>query len=95
MTSKTDRMNSVGTALWNRSLMEFTKTSRGFFHRSGSYRTDSCTVTENPFPVLRHAHCLEPFGNALSVTALAAVAYLRAACDRVPGGLRPFDLRCR
>ena len=41
MTSKTDWTYVDGTDLWNKSLIEFTKTIRGTFHRRGSLRTDS------------------------------------------------------
>jgi len=43
--------------------------------------------------VVRASCGLQAKGHAFGVTVLAAGADLRAARDRVPGALRPFDLR--
>ena len=48
-----------------------------------------------PVPVFFNAHRLEPCRHSLSVAMLAAVADLRAARHRVPGGFGPFDARLR
>ena len=42
-------MNSPGTSLWNRSLMELTKMTCGFFHSSGFSIAFSCRVSLKPF----------------------------------------------
>ena len=46
-------------------------------------------------PVFFNAHRVEPCRHSLGVAMLAAVADLRTARHRVPGGLGPFDARLR
>jgi hypothetical protein len=53
MTLNARPMNSAGTSLWNRSLIEFTNTTRGLRHRSGSSSLSSCSVSPNPGPDVR------------------------------------------
>jgi hypothetical protein len=43
-------MNGNVTFAWNRSAIEFTKTTRGFRHRNGSSSVCGCIVTAKPGP---------------------------------------------
>ncbi len=42
-------MNLSGTRLWNKSLIELTKTILGFFHLYGSSNASDCKVSLKPF----------------------------------------------
>ena len=95
MTRNTDSMNAAGTASWNRSLIEFTNTIRGFFPSERFFQYGLVNSEVEPVPVFFNAHRLEPCRHSLGVAMLAAVADLRAARYRVPGGLGPFDARLR
>ena len=85
-----DRIDEfVETDSWNRSLMEFTKTKRGFRHARGSFRTDSWTATLKPFCIFQ-GHGLEPSGHSLGVAMLAPRTDLATTRYWVPGDVSPF-----
>ena len=101
-TSNTSRMKSSGTRAWNRSLIEFTNTTRELRHRRGSSSACGCTVDAEAGAggarvavvlVLRRAHRLEPLGQRHRVAVVAAGGDAVAAGDGVPGGLGPLDRR--
>ncbi len=84
----TRRTKSDGTRAWNRSLIEFTNTTRGSRQRRGMPSASSWTVTAKPDPEVRgspsfwysRSHRLQPLRQGQRVTVVAA------GCDAVATG---------
>jgi hypothetical protein len=71
--------------------MLFTNTVRGLGHKKGSVSFSGTRRRSNPLLIGVAGNAAEALGERLRVAVLAARAYLGAAAQRVPGGIRPFD----
>ena len=87
--SKTRRRTPRGISLWNRSLIEFTKTRRGRRHPAAAQLV-GLSVRSKPFSNGWSAR-RGNVGEALGIAVVAAAADLGAAPDGVPRRVGPLD----